>query len=324
MPFGKSSGGSSSGKTMTNQHPTYHFCTVTTRDHLYKVFALRDSLLAIDERFLLHVLVTDGGGSPADASHLAYYSLSQITHATAPALHKKYAGNRDKLRWVFKPMLMRWLLDTHERLIYLDNDMACFEAYDFLFDELDAHVMLLTPHHYPRDPGQDQQWLEANYKVGLYNAGFIAANHEAKDLLDWWAQCCLYRCEKNSLRGLFDDQKYLDLLPIMDHRVKVLRHKGCNVAGWNREVCRRVEVNGQVLIGGTDPVVFIHFNRFTLCHIPADDPLLVRHYELYHHWIMRYNSQWKKPLSSDSWFDRLKLALWKWLNTINQNSTKHG
>ncbi|MCB9205105.1 MAG: hypothetical protein H6603_09045 [Flavobacteriales bacterium] len=222
------------------------------------------------------------------------------------------------LRWSLKPVMISSLLEDYEKVIYLDNDTFFFNDPSFLFDELDKHDILLTPHNYPRDPKKNQNWLEANFKVGLYNAGFIAVNRSAKHIMDWWADCCLYRCEKSLLRGLFDDQKYLDLVPIMHPNTKVLEHKGCNIAGWNNEVCKRVEQpDGSVLIDNKWPIVFIHFNGFTnRAIVNGDDPLLKPYFDEYLKALLRQDSSIK---AEDLWkenttWDRAKLWAWKLLD----------
>ena len=160
------------------------------------------------------------------------------------------------------------LLDAgYEKVIYVDNDICFFSPADFLFDELDGTSIMLTPHFYPITAYKNQNWLEANYRVGLYNAGFIGATAKGLPALEWWASCCLYNIKQSAWRGLFDDQKYLDLLPVVYEDVKILKHKGCNVAGWNIDMCPRVEVNGQVYIDGKWPIVFIHFTSLTFRNI---------------------------------------------------------
>jgi lipopolysaccharide biosynthesis glycosyltransferase len=146
-----------------------------------------------------------------------------------------------------KPVFMQFLFREKEisKLIYVDNDIAFFGEYGFLFKLLDEHNILLTPHFYERNPEENQNWLEANFRVGLFNAGFVGANNKTISTLEWWAKCCAYRCEKNYMRGLFDDQKYLDMFPVIEPTTKILDHQGCNLAGWNIGICRRTKKQGK-------------------------------------------------------------------------------
>lgn len=214
-------------------------------------------------------------------------------------------------------MLLQFLLRQQHasKAIYLDNDLFFYNDYQFLFDLLEDHSFLLTPHYYKDYPDREQNWLEANFRVGLYNAGFVGVSAAALRSLDWWAACCAYRCQKNSFRGLFDDQKYLDLIPVREPSALVLRHQGCNVAGWNQELCVREKTNGQLLINGEFPIVFIHFNPMTIREIlSGKDRLLQEHYKNYISALKLYRqdidewSLWRNTPTSD----KIKYRIWKW------------
>ncbi|MBL7777494.1 MAG: hypothetical protein JNK66_04245 [Chitinophagales bacterium] len=294
-----------------------HFCTITTSDHYYKVFALCESLQKFSSDFTLHVLVVE-----RDLPHLIFpqikkYHLSDIQqNTTANGIAAKYRKNADRLRWSMKPVFLKYLLAQPkiENVVYLDNDLFFYNDYRFLFNYFKEHSFLLTPHHYERSPHQNQNMLEANYRIGLFNAGFVGVRKDAADTLQWWAECCLYRCQKNSLRGLFDDQKYLDLIPIMHDNALIIRHRGCNVAEWNRAICERIKVNGEVLINGTYPIVFIHFNNSTIREIErGNDPLLEPYYQQYFRTLQKFKKELRLPhlFFLPKWVEVLKYKIWK-------------
>ncbi len=293
-----------------------HFCTITTYSHLFKVKALADSLLKLQHKFLLHVLTVDENKN-FEFENCRHWKLADIKNSeTAQALIAKYIGNKDKLRWSLKPVFLKYLLNNNEidKLIYLDNDLFFYSDYQFLFDYLGNHSFLLTPHYYKSSPKSEQNWFEANFRVGLYNAGFVGVNKKATDTLQWWADCCNYRCEKNSFRGLFDDQKYLDLIPIMNEDSCILRHKGCNVAGWNTELCKRELVDNQIKIEGKFPIVFIHFNDTTIREIiNGKDEILFNYYRVYVETLKKYKPglREKELLFEQSFMVKFKFNLWK-------------
>ena len=97
-------------------------------------------------------------------------------------------------------------------------------------------------------------------------------------------------------RGLFVDQAYLDLLPIYFESVKILRHRGCNVANWNQIECQREENQPGVITINGFPLVFIHFTASTIRGIEAgDDPLLRDHLARYRA-ALDANKKWALPL----------------------------
>lgn len=249
-------------------------CTISTRSHLFKTEVLFSSL-GEKSSAEFHCLLTDASQYPPETG-IHYTLLTELEGDLANRIRKKYTGN--PLRWSCKPLFLAHLLKQYDRVIYVDNDICFFSSPDFLFGLLnDEHTYgLLTPHFYSADPEKETHWLEANFRVGLYNAGFVAVSRKALPALEWWAKCCLYSIRQAAWRGLFDDQKYLDLMPVLFTGVQVLGHKGCNVAGWNPELCARsVDANGNLLLDERFPLVFIHFAPLTFRRIlQGEDPLL--------------------------------------------------
>ncbi len=268
-----------------------HFCTISTQSHLFKTKALADSLGI--HNMHLHVLLVDGDEFDNRHAHITYYSLQSIQHETGLKLIAKYSNQSDKLRWALKSVFMMQLLKQHDKIIYVDNDIYFYNNPEFIFDLLDKYCILLTPHFYDANPNQNQNWLEANFKVGLYNAGFIGANKSAVKALQWWSECCLYNIKKSYWRGLFDDQKYLDLLPVLFDDVMVLKHKGCNLAGWNYlwyNLNRKI--NKEVKIEQTYPLIFIHFAESSFIHFAKSDNFFNPEYIAYIKNLQVYHSSY--------------------------------
>jgi hypothetical protein len=217
--------------------------------------------------------------------------------------------------------MMQYLLTTcgADKVIYLDNDLFFYSDYTFLFELLEEHSFLLTPHYYKTDFEKDQNWLEANFRVGLYNAGFVGVNKNAVASLQWWAGCCLYRCEKSAFRGLFDDQKYLDIIPVREPTAHIVRNMGCNVAGWNTELCKREMMDNQILINGKYPIVFIHFNGMTVHEIVSgSDSILSGYYTSYVKALKKHNPHFREMdiYAAVPFSDKVKLGIWKIITAI--------
>ena len=300
----------------------YHFCTITTYDHLFKVFALADSLCAIYTQTTLHVLCIDKKNIGDAHPHCKFHELEDLKQEPIfDKIKSKYSSEKDKLRWCMKPVFLSYLLKQTDKVIYLDNDICLFGAFDFLFALLDKHSFLLTPHHYSRDPQKEQNWFEANFRVGLFNAGFVAVSRTAGDSLRWWAEACAYRCEKSALRGLFDDQKYLDLIPVMDENAFILRHRGCNVAEWNRaEIPRTQKPDGSVWLADKYPLIFIHFNHTTIRAIHYGlEPCLTKYLDSYLSLLKKYKPsvQAEQMIRTDSLIDKMKYYIWKIATDLN-------
>lgn len=252
--------------------------TISTYSHLYKTYALRDSIAPYG--YELKILLIDSPDKKAELDENTVL-LSSILENDFKAIYKLYRNKSDKLRWALKSVFAKHLLNNgYEKLIYIDNDIFFYSSPDFIFEKLTTSNFLLTPHFYKSDPESEQNWLEANFRLGLYNAGFFAANKEAIPILDWWIKCCLYEVKISFWRGLYVDQKYLDLFPILFDKVEVLKHRGCNFSGWNCEDVNLKVKNKQLYINN-DELTFIHFSPIAVKKFSNPSSLVYPSYESY-------------------------------------------
>lgn len=139
------------------------------------------------------------------------------TAAKAPAL--KYFLNEEK----------------QDKVIYLDPDTCVFDSLEELSDLLENNDILLTPHQIQ----QEKSDLAANelcsLQHGIYNLGFIAVNSSdnAKKFASWWSDRLYEYCYDDIPRGLFTDQRWIDLVPAIFPNVLILRDPAYNAATWN-------------------------------------------------------------------------------------------
>lgn len=264
------------------------FCTIISADYAPYVVALYKSLYTYDESASLQVLVIDDG--PALKMLDTYPGIKLVgvkalfNYGLVHALHKKYAHiEPDHFRWALKPVFMCYLLENgYDKIIFTDCDIFFFNAYSFLFDELDSAGILLTPHWINADPLADESSFFTLFTDGFFNAGFIGSNKKGLPALHWWANACHYKMGSSAALGIHDDQRYLDVLPVKFETVKIIRHQGCNIGGWNRLVCQRIPVENSVLINNLYPIIFIHFNGVLMQEIlKGYDPHLLPYLQKY-------------------------------------------
>ena len=262
------------------------FCTIITSNYFPFAVALYKSLIKFHSTEKLIVLVIDDGPLPLSADPYPGISMLRVDDVfSCPEAdllyHKYHEQSTDALRWSFKPLLIRYLLDQgFQKVIYTDCDIFFFNDYEFLFEELDKFNVLLTPCWRTIDYEQSEDEFNALYTDGLFNAGFIAAGKEGLPAIKWWMHACSYRIEINPDKGLFVDQKYLDVLPLMFERIKIIQHKGCNVAFWNQHLCKRVKYGDEVKINGEFPIIFMHItNNYIIEFLEGQDPLLYPYFK---------------------------------------------
>lgn len=152
----------------------------------------------------------------------------------------------------------------YERVIYFDPDIRLYGSVAPILARLDAAGIVLTPHL--------TDWLDDGHhpselsilQSGSYNLGFIALSRtpSTQRFVQWWQGKLTRDCVVDIARGLFTDQKWIDLVPGMYPGVTIVREPGWNVAYWNLNH-RRVErtVDGATTVDGA-PLLFFHFSGF--------------------------------------------------------------
>ena len=155
------------------------------------------------------------------------------------------------------------------QVAYLDPDILVTAPLQPVWDGLDGHSCVLTPHHLqPLQDGHHPDDL-AILKSGVYNLGFLGLRNDgdAARLARWWAGRLLTGCRVDLPGHMFTDQRWMDLAPAFVPRTLILRHPGCNLAYWNLP---HREVRGSAASGYTvdgQDLVFAHFSG-----IRPDDP----------------------------------------------------
>lgn len=142
----------------------------------------------------------------------------------------KYNKDPNILRWSLKPaMLIYFLTDKkYDNVIYIDNDIYFNNNATFLIDDT-RYGILLTKHNRPiypsGNPEQHNQFL-CNFTDGFFNAGFVGASHNGLEALTWWSSMNYWQCTKAKYYGLFDDQKYLDIMALQFYGcIKICEHQ---------------------------------------------------------------------------------------------------
>ena len=159
-----------------------------------------------------------------------------------------------------------------QRLIYLDPDIVVYQPLDELFDLLQSHSVILTPHltDFLPDDGRQPDNVQI-LRAGTNNLGFLALRRSERvlQLVDWWCQQLYDRCRVALADGMFVDQKWMDLALSCVELSTLLRHPGYNAAYWNlphRQISR--DSAGQYLVNG-EPLKFFHFSGFDP-EVPAE------------------------------------------------------
>lgn len=159
-----------------------------------------------------------------------------------------------------KPQFMLHLMEIYpdqNKFVYLDPDVKAYSEFVELEEKLDTHSIIVCPHLLR--PGNIDMEI-SSLAHGTYNLGFLAVarSKNAHDFVSWWAARLFHFCYDDKARGIFTDQKWIDLAPCF-FDVHVLKHHGYDFATWSLldSDLRKTE-DGHIVNG--DPLRFIHFS----------------------------------------------------------------
>lgn len=174
-----------------------------------------------------------------------------------------------ELNTAVKPTAFKYLCDKYnhsEHIIYLDPDIKVFSSMDLFNNLLNQYSILLTPHIYTPLAIDNLSPNEQIFQMhGTYNLGFLALNvtqKQALSLLDWWEERCLSICFRDTTKGLFVDQLWLNLAPSYYSETHILRHMGCNMAPWNLHERKLSKLNEEWVVNNSERLVFYHFSSY--------------------------------------------------------------
>lgn len=185
----------------------------------------------------------------------------------------------DLQRWLFKhtvvevctalkgPALTHLLEGNDDKaVLYFDPDMIVTAPLDPLFENFDNGSILLTPHGIEPETTLDGIIDNeiSHLRYGVYNLGFVGVRNTRAGLkfAHWWAARLHDFCYDDIERGIFTDQRWVDLAPAFFEGVRVLRDPAYNVATWNlthRVVTGTLDTGLQV---NGRPLIFYHFSGF--------------------------------------------------------------
>lgn len=166
-----------------------------------------------------------------------------------------------------KPFYIEYLwrhYGEEHQVLYLDPDIVIFRPLDHVFSALELNSVVLTPMFSMVTEKTSLDELVA-LRHGMFNLGFIALKYseQSMKLVKWWKERLTTHCLIDKPRGIFVDQKWMDLAPLLFDEVFTLKHPGYNMAWWNFAERRLLELGDDYAVN--DPghlLYFFHFSGF--------------------------------------------------------------
>jgi hypothetical protein len=154
---------------------------------------------------------------------------------------------------------------AESKFVYLDPDIQVYDELVEMTEALDQNGVVLTPHLcHPEDildAVMDNELSALQH--GVFNLGFLGigrtASGEGERFIRWWASRLAMFCYDDIPRGIFTDQKWIDLAPCY-FDVHILKHPGYNVAPWNLSKRKLTFSEGYQVNG--EKLRFFHYSGF--------------------------------------------------------------
>jgi hypothetical protein len=158
--------------------------------------------------------------------------------------------------FTLSPFLPHYLFarTAADRITYVDADLFFFTSPQLVLDSLGEASVAITPHRF--------SFEYRNHVIyGLFNVGWITYRRcaEGLDCLDTYKAECLEWCYDKLENGRFGDQKYLDNWPSRYPSLRVISHKGVNLATWNVQG-HVIRFKNNMVTVDDDPLVFYHYS----------------------------------------------------------------
>lgn len=152
-----------------------------------------------------------------------------------------------------------------ETLFYFDSDIQIFSSLQQAEGKLEDSSILITPHFCEPINSRIRSYIERTVlRSGVFNAGFFGLRRtvETAEFLLWWKKRLEIFCYNDTKKGLFVDQLWLNLVPLLFKSVIVFSNTGYNVAYWNLDERDISSVDDNLIVNNNSHLVFFHFSGY--------------------------------------------------------------
>jgi len=198
-----------------NSNTSKVICTIIAKNYISFARTLCNSFLEQHPDGVCYVLIIDEAKGYIDGEKEKFevVSLDDLNIRNQREFCYKY--NITELSTAVKPYLLKYLIDVKSinKILYLDPDILITNPLSILFDELDKHDIILTPHLDKDYPDDGLKPSDSNIMVsGTFNLGFIGVrkSENVNQFLLWWQVKLYDKCVTDFALGYFVDQKFID------------------------------------------------------------------------------------------------------------------
>jgi hypothetical protein len=236
------------------------YCTYFDHNYLSRAVVTIDSLRRFDAKTPIYILALSDLCAEI-LNDLALPNVEVIPLATLEQVYPelvtvKPARTLIEYYFTLSPFLPHYLFSqtNADRITYIDADLYFFTSPAPVLQSLGEASVAITPHRFSFE-------YRNHIEYGRFNVAWITYRRcaEGLDCLNAYKADCTAWCYDRVEEGRFGDQKYLDAWPDRYPSLKIIEHKGVNLAIWNvhNYILR---MRNDVLMVDDDPLVFYHFS----------------------------------------------------------------
>jgi hypothetical protein len=256
----------------------HNFCTsFDTGKFLAHGLALYRSLERFGGDFTLWNICFDDAAfdslSKLDMPRMRVMRISELEAADPEFRAVKSERRLREYAMTSKACALSYLLAKHSlpSICWIDADIYLFSSLEPVYRSFEDCSAMVSPHRFVgNDPTQEAL-------TGTYNAGFVffRNDEDGRAALSWWRARGIEWCDSYFDNGRFGEQMYLNHLPRLFKRVRVLEHPGTNVAYWNIGRHRIWTAGGTVFVrdtrtGAEGELVFYHYSGLDLFRVGSE------------------------------------------------------
>jgi glycosyltransferase involved in cell wall biosynthesis len=168
-----------------------------------------------------------------------------------------------EFKMALKPYMLRYLLALgHDDVLYFDPDVEVFAPLDGILTPLREGASFVVTPRICRPPQSDTCADDTDIlHAGVYNPAFLGVGRgpQTEAVLRWWSRGLQRRCASDEGPDIFENQRFMDLVPGFADDVRILRDTAYNVAYWNLAQRELTQDAGCWLVDG-QPLRFFHFS----------------------------------------------------------------
>jgi len=242
--------------------------TLCSNNYLAHAKTLGDSIREICPETDFIIGLVDDFDPDIDYSFFSPYAIikyDQIGFDCFEDMLSRY--NIIEFNTAVKPYFLEYLLKkygTGTKVYYIDPDIKLYSNINHLNNLLDSNDIVLTP-NLTEMPNEVDLGELASLRHGLFNLGFIGVKYsdEGLQFVNWWKKRLRNHCLIDKPRGIFVDQKWVDIAVLYFKGMHIASHKGLNMAWWNLSERKLIESKGKYFVNNTsEELIFFHFSGF--------------------------------------------------------------